>query len=999
MREDLLSMIRKRIRRIIIITIVLFLPVCFLMLSIGSSIARHKGEKTQELRIDTMHRLVGEINDYRAEAVQLYDEELEKSIRIMTVSLRELITEEGYTGDYIFSDGFVAELDGDRVIIPDEIQLGDLQLTRGMIETSIASGEMRTGHYLISNTKGGSGEEESFQDYLDRSMYLSFGRITDDLIYVDMTSEREYIEYESLYLYDNYDALKTASELFESITMLVRIQGSQVEMIRRYSGSIVSDDPADYGISKDTILEKTPRIVLDGIPYDCAYFEQPNIGTQSEKFYMVQMMPLKTDTSSNLFTSILTSSIILLIELAVIVYVFSLQKYIAENDLTAEQADLYRPSRTRRIITASGISGIIAVFVAVFVTSSLGVMNKELDNGERILESLMNNYHHEISVHNDALIEDEGSWDIYNGEKIVSLLTKYPSLKSEKVLREYCGILNADYIMLFDSNGNETLSSNEYIGFTLDKGLGDNASDFRRLLYGIPAIIHEPSHDELTNKTRKYVGIRMPEEDESAKYGAMVVAEFPESKETSRKITDLSEELFMLKAEGRYCFIADELTGVIKYAGDESMIGRKVEEIGLSGLSLQDGYIDFGNIDDVRHFIITQRDSDMIFYYTMADGLFFEYILSYALVSALLFAVFHKLLMEALTQGHSDAEYDKLMHRMMSPEGKQFRENIQTSESRMAKYIKTLLKWDSRTPSNKAWTAFNFGLYFMMVMLHFLLVKILPDYNPLVFARFILNGKWVGGFNLFSVCGTILIIGIIYIFCFVAGRVLDLLSNVFSGAGKTFCKLLKSFLQYSALFYGMYMIFGYFGFPVGTIVASLGLVSLALSLGAKDLASDIIAGLFILFERTFKVGDIVEINGKRGTILEVGIRSTQMRDSTYNIETISNHNIDTVVNLSETDSFCQIRLKVPADMITLSETEELLYSKLPEISRKTDLILGEVVYKGVSSAGGEAEDEKGTPTFTVTVGAYCKEKYVSPVRYFLNREMYLLFESRGIQLR
>ena len=75
---------------------------------------------------------------------------------------------------------------------------------------------------------------------------------------------------------------------------------------------------------------------------------------------------------------------------------------------------------------------------------------------------------------------------------------------------------------------------------------------------------------------------------------------------------------------------------------------------------------------------------------------------------------------------------------------------------------------------------------------------------------------------------------------------------------------------------GLYLTLNFLGFPVETIVTSLGLVTLSLSLGAKDLAADIIAGLFLLFEKSFLVGDIVEINGKRATVIEVGLRSTKL---------------------------------------------------------------------------------------------------------------------------
>ncbi|MBQ8136488.1 MAG: mechanosensitive ion channel [Clostridia bacterium] len=65
------------------------------------------------------------------------------------------------------------------------------------------------------------------------------------------------------------------------------------------------------------------------------------------------------------------------------------------------------------------------------------------------------------------------------------------------------------------------------------------------------------------------------------------------------------------------------------------------------------------------------------------------------------------------------------------------------------------------------------------------------------------------------------------------------------------------------MFVTIYFAFLYFGFPIGTVVGSIGIVSLALSLGAKDLAADILAGLSIVFEKSFEVGDIVQIGNEK----------------------------------------------------------------------------------------------------------------------------------------
>ena len=70
-------------------------------------------------------------------------------------------------------------------------------------------------------------------------------------------------------------------------------------------------------------------------------------------------------------------------------------------------------------------------------------------------------------------------------------------------------------------------------------------------------------------------------------------------------------------------------------------------------------------------------------------------------------------------------------------------------------------------------------------------------------------------------------------------------------------------------------------------------------LGAQSLIADIIAGLFTIFEGEYQVGDIVVIDGWRGTVEEIGIRSTRVVDSGGNTKIINNSEITTVINQTQ----------------------------------------------------------------------------------------------------
>src|SRR3712207_757105 len=66
--------------------------------------------------------------------------------------------------------------------------------------------------------------------------------------------------------------------------------------------------------------------------------------------------------------------------------------------------------------------------------------------------------------------------------------------------------------------------------------------------------------------------------------------------------------------------------------------------------------------------------------------------------------------------------------------------------------------------------------------------------------------------------------------------------------------------------------------PLDSLLLPAGFLGAALGLGAQNLVRDVVAGLFIVFEGQFAVGDVVSINGTLGTVDEIGLRVTRLRD-------------------------------------------------------------------------------------------------------------------------
>ena len=95
------------------------------------------------------------------------------------------------------------------------------------------------------------------------------------------------------------------------------------------------------------------------------------------------------------------------------------------------------------------------------------------------------------------------------------------------------------------------------------------------------------------------------------------------------------------------------------------------------------------------------------------------------------------------------------------------------------------------------------------------------------------------------------------------------------------------------------MSLGEFGFDLGPLIASAGIVGVALGLGAQTLVRDILSGIFMLIEDQYGVGDKVDVLEVQGIVEKVGLRVTTVRDSSGTLWYLRNGEILKVGNQSQ----------------------------------------------------------------------------------------------------
>lgn len=134
-----------------------------------------------------------------------------------------------------------------------------------------------------------------------------------------------------------------------------------------------------------------------------------------------------------------------------------------------------------------------------------------------------------------------------------------------------------------------------------------------------------------------------------------------------------------------------------------------------------------------------------------------------------------------------------------------------------------------------------------------------------------------------------------------------------TGRRRTLSELSINLFQYTLLFFYLYGALSILGLPVGTLLASAGIVSLAIGMGAQGFVSDLVNGMNILSEGQFDVGDIVKIGNYTGTVVSLGLRTTRLKSSDGTVTYIPNRNITVVENVTRGGIGVDVKLQLNAE--------------------------------------------------------------------------------------
>ena len=199
--------------------------------------------------------------------------------------------------------------------------------------------------------------------------------------------------------------------------------------------------------------------------------------------------------------------------------------------------------------------------------------------------------------------------------------------------------------------------------------------------------------------------------------------------------------------------------------------------------------------------------------------------------------------------------------------------------------------------------------------------------------------------------------------------------------------LVVNFLKWVVVIGAIFMVLSACGLKAEFSAAGAGIVALVIGLGSQSLVADILAGIFIVFEGDYQVGDIVVLDGWRGEIQSIGVRTTKLIDAGFNVKIINNSEIKTIINQSKELSLAKCYVSTRYED-RIENIEAVIADNLDAIKERIPAIVEGPYYKGVAELGESSVD--------LLFVAKCKEDDIYQVQRDLNREIKIMFDNNNI---
>ena len=552
---------------------------------------------------------------------------------------------------------------------------------------------------------------------------------------------------------------------------------------------------------------------------------------------------------------------------------------------------------------------------------------------------------------------------------IAGLVSANPDFQNSRDLKEMADRMGLKHILIFDGNGEVIASDRNYTGLTLPGDKEDPCYVFTWLLYGEPFVVCTDENNAFLNERCLLAGSPVIADDGSY-HGFVMIAYDPAMEARFVSPFSIRSILYtMADLNDTFVLVIDKETMKI-HAGSSLLDGMTAEAVNLTDRELKNGFtgffrlpsgVNFGSCKEGdRFYVITAFDVSRELPKTILNGFIISLV---CLVAELLYFLVLALLVKRKNGG---APFE------WSENAPIWDTNVNGGGNAITRYLR------------RTTVLLSAVMWFIVLFKDHLFST-----NSLMY--YLININWPKGLDIFSFTLSIIYALLIAAAGFVVTRLLSVLVELVPPTEKTVIRMLTSFVRYAALIAAIFICASRLGAPTSSLLASAGILSIVIGLGAQSMITDILAGLTILFEGTLKVGDVIKINNTRGQVREIGVHNTSIVDlDDQNVKVISNNTIKSFTNYSRMPSSCFVHIGIGTD-VKISDIEEFLPDELAAIQKELSHISGDLVFLGI--------EEIKSDSLILQFKVDCDSKYFQQVRRDLIRLLVSAFRRHGIDAR
>ncbi len=172
---------------------------------------------------------------------------------------------------------------------------------------------------------------------------------------------------------------------------------------------------------------------------------------------------------------------------------------------------------------------------------------------------------------------------------------------------------------------------------------------------------------------------------------------------------------------------------------------------------------------------------------------------------------------------------------------------------------------------------------------------------------------------------------------------------------RTVARVIRSITKYVVGIIAILSVLSIWGVNVGPALAGLGILGLVVGLGAQRFINDLIAGFFIIFEHHFDVGDKIEVQGFKGEVIDIGLKTTKVKNWKGEIRIMNNGDVTNLIQFSKELSVAVIDFGI-AYHEDVQKTTEVLTLELPKIRNEFPEIVEDPKVLGVINLNNSSVD-------------------------------------------